>query len=117
MSLTPAARRWSAIIDEYESSGLTQRAFAKARGIHPSTLAAWRSKLGRCSTQRAINAGFTELVVREEDAAAEGDAADNERSVLASAALVIRLGSRDAEVVVEHDTDLALLRRVVDALC
>jgi len=112
MSLTPAARRWSAIIDDYESSGLTQRAFAKAQGLHPSTLAAWRSKLGRSSTQRAKKAGFTELVVREDE-----PAPDDQGTPPTSTALVIRLGGRDAEVVVKNDTDLALLRRVVGALC
>ncbi len=112
MSVTPAARRGSAILDDYESSGLTQRAFAEAQGLHPSTLASWRSKLGRSSTRRAMEADFTELVVRNGEPAPEG-----EGNVPASTALVIRLGGRHAEVVVEHDTDLALLRRVVDALC
>ena len=112
MSLTPAARRWSAILDDYERSGLTQREFAKAHDLNPSTLGAWRSKLGRSCTDRAMESGFTELVVGEVEPAAEDDG-----GVAAGAALVIRLGGRDAEVVVEHDTDLALLRRVVDALC
>ena len=112
MSLTPAARRWSAILDDYESSGLSQRAFAKERGINPSTLAAWRSKLGRSSTSRTDRAAFTELVVEESRTAPEVEGPES-----SSSPVVIRLVDRPAEVVVQDDTDLALLRRVVDALC
>ena len=105
MSLTPAARRWSALIDEYETSGLGQRTFAKQRGINPSTLAAWRSKLGRSSVSQPAATHFTELVVAEEAPAAPvGD-------------VILHLREGAAELVISRNTDLALLRRVVDALC
>ena len=35
---TPAAKRWTAIIDEQEASGQTIRAFAKARDLNVKTL-------------------------------------------------------------------------------
>jgi transposase-like protein len=112
VSLTPAARRGSALIDEYEASGLGLRAFARQRDINPSTLSSWRSKLGRTSGTKAQPAAFTELVVGEEAPAPEDGGGVQERG-----GLVVRLGGRAAEVVVDADTDLELLRRVVDALC
>lgn len=39
--------KWRALIGEQEASGLTVREFAEARGVAPSTLFWWRSKLRR----------------------------------------------------------------------
>ncbi|RME24431.1 MAG: hypothetical protein D6798_11245, partial [Deltaproteobacteria bacterium] len=65
MPETSAARRWSAIIDAVEASGLSQREFARRRGVNPSTLAWWRWRLGRTTTGKAIAPRFAEVVVKE----------------------------------------------------
>lgn len=97
MELTPAARRWSAVIDEQEASGESIRAFARARGLNPSTLSWWRSRLGRTSGRPAP---FVELVLQEP-----------------SAPVVMQFPDLGLHVSVEPDTDLDLLRRVLDLLC
>ncbi len=47
LAITPAARRWSQVIDRQEASGQSVRAFAVANNLNPHTLASWRCKLGR----------------------------------------------------------------------
>ena len=49
--------KWRALIDEQEASALTVREFAAARGVAPSTMFWWRSKL-----RRDRRAGDTQLV-------------------------------------------------------
>lgn len=104
---TPAAARWSAIIDEQEASGQTLRAFAAERGLNPSTLGWWRSRLGRTSRGKPLQAPrFTEVEV-----------AQSPPSQGAASTVVVAFEHFDAHVVVDRDTDLALLREVLEALC
>ncbi|MBM4109670.1 MAG: hypothetical protein FJ255_12830 [Phycisphaerae bacterium] len=37
---------WESVVAEQASSGLTQEEFSRGRGLHPSTLQRWRSRLG-----------------------------------------------------------------------
>ena len=102
MPETPSTRRWRALVQAHAASGLSNADFAKAHGLNPSTLSWWRSRLKRpvaeirAASQRPA---FTELVV--------ADCADT---------VVLNLDRISARVVILHDTDLALLKRVLMAL-
>jgi len=101
---TPAAARWSAIIDRHEASGLSVREFAAANDVHPGTLSWWRWRLGRTRGRRT-RSPFVELVVAESQP-------DN-----VAQPLVLTLDDLGACIAIHHDTDLLLLRRTLEALC
>lgn len=106
---TPAATRWSKLIDEQEDSGLSVRDFAANRGLNASTLAWWRSRLGRNrrpSEAAPVGPVFDELVV-----------AGAAQTLLVEGTVVIAIERINAHVVVDRETDLHLLRLVLDALC
>ena len=44
---TAAQKRWEAHVAGWARSGLSCKEFAVQVGVHPGTLAAWKSKLGR----------------------------------------------------------------------
>ena len=94
MAETRASRRWRKIVAAHNASGMTIKAFAKAHRIKPGTLSWWRSELKR----RDAEPEFTELVVAE-----------------AHTGLTLTLDAFKAHVVVQRDTDLELLRRVLEA--
>lgn len=100
MSETPTIRRWRALVQAHAASGLSTADFAKAHGVNPSTLAWWRTRL-RKSEPAPVSPrpAFTELVVAER-----------------AGAVVLTLDDLPARVVVQHDTDLALLKRLLAAL-
>ncbi len=100
-SATPAAVRWSSIIDRLEASGQTLREFAAANDLNRKTLEWWRRKLGRSRPRSGRKAAFTELVVTQPQ----------------SKPIAIALDSYAARVVVDDRTDLSLVRRVLEALC
>jgi hypothetical protein len=106
---TTAGMRWSEIIDQQETSGQTLRAFAEANGLNRNTLAWWRWELGRTRPRQrprpnpSSSPRFVELAVAESN------------PELAS--LEIGLHGLAASLVVDQQTDLALLRRVLEALC
>ena len=108
MVQTPAATRWAAIIERQEASGQTIRAFAAANDLNPSTLGWWRSRLGRAKKagprkkRKRTAATFSELKVAEHP---------EDRTV------VVALEQLDAHIVVDEQTDLALLRQILEALC
>ena len=101
---SPAAARWAAIIDRQEASGLTIRAFASMNDLNPSTLSWWRSRLGRADAVEE-QPRFTEIDVRYA------------QQLRGDGTVVVALERINAHVVVDQDTDLHLLRMVVDALC
>ena len=107
---TPAARRWSTLIDEQEASGQTVRAFAATRGVNAQTLSWWRCRLGRSKTQRPPKP-TPKPVAFDEVSVAATVAHDVDGTV------VIGLENLDAHIVVDHATDLDLLRRVLEATC
>ena len=107
MALPPAAARWSEFIERQEASGVTLGEFARANGLNRNTLAWWRWKLRRgrarpspkgphCALQ-----SFVELAVVEP----------------AAEPVSIVLDGLPARVVIHRHTDLALVRRVLEALC
>lgn len=91
---TPAARKWRPIVERARASGLSMRSYAQQNGFNPNTLAWWNSRLGRDAPPG--EAAFLELVP------------------VAPAALCVLVGP--VRVLVDCDTDLGLLRRVVEAL-
>lgn len=104
MAWTPAAARWSAIIDEHEASGLTVREFAAANNLRGTTLSWWRWQLGRTRGRRP-SLPFVELVVAEP----QDEDADQP--------LVLTLDHLGVDIPVHQATDLVLLRRTLEALC
>jgi transposase-like protein len=98
---TPAARRWSKLIEEQAASGQSTRAFAAERGVNPRTLAWWRSKLKR--SEKGSSPTFVELRVAPTPSAL--------------GTVEVELERYGARVLVAGDTDLSLLRRVLESLC
>jgi len=106
MARTPAARRWSALIEKHDASGLTIKAFAAQNNVNAGTLAWWRSELKR---KRTRNPGaFVELKVADKLAP---------EPQLEDRTVVLALDDIVAHVVVDEDTDIDLLKRVLSALC
>ena len=87
-----AAHRWEPIVRRARRSGLSIRAYAREHGINENTLAWWSWRLG-------------------DDL---GDSAFVEVTVVDRRPLRLHVGQ--VQVEVDHDTDLALLRQVVEAL-
>jgi len=107
MSDTPAAARWRKLVDEHANSSLSANDFANHRGVKPSTFKWWRSRLKKLDAERAP---FTELVVTPV-ATPVVCVATLEPTV------VVALDDLRVHVVVDVDTDLPLLKRVLVALC
>ena len=103
MSSSPAARRWSALISLQQSSGETIQSFCKARMLNPGTLSWWKWKLRR---EKRLNRPFVELVLTPEP---QPPARPNP--------IILELPRHNAQLVIDQDTDLALLRRVIENLC
>lgn len=99
---TEAACRWSSLLAQADRSELTIREFAHEVGVNPNTLAWWKWKLGRMASERDM---FVELEVGEVDIDEPEDAP-------------IWLEFRNGVgIEVTAQTDLQLLRTVVEALC
>lgn len=100
MSETAATRRWRKIVADHDRSGLTIRAFAEARGLNRRTLAWWRSQIRKLDGEtREVATRFTALTVVEP-----------------VGTVVLALDDHKAHVVVDHQTDLGLLRRLLEAM-
>lgn len=96
---TEAARRWSVMLAQADRSELTIREFAHQVGVNPRTLAWWKWKLGRIESE-------TDMFVEVEVDTEEPDDG------------LIRLEVRNGVgIEVTAQTDLQLLRAVVEALC
>lgn len=102
--MSPAAARWSQIVDRSYRSPLTLREFAHREGVNPNTLAWWRWKLR--GEESPTLRGFAEVVV-------VGPARVDEPQ-LGRAGLVVQVGG--ARVEVDASSDLQLLRAVVEVL-
>lgn len=103
--MATTSARWSAILAEAERSSLSQAAFARSRGINPRTLAWWKWKLGQ---------------VGEKNGSTRDDSAECgfvEVRVAGPRPVRLQLGRYAAHVLVDEDTDLELLRRILGALC
>jgi hypothetical protein len=88
---TPAERRWEPIVRSARRSGLSMRAYARQHGLNEYTLAGWNSRIPDLPPA----SDFCELTL---------------------AVPPLRLQIGHAHVDVHPSTDLALLRRVVEAL-
>ena len=110
MEPASAAARWAGIVDACESSGLTAREYAEANDLNPRTLKWWRWKLGRTPEPEPAGSAFYELRVEEPEAGPAPEAST-------SGGVVLALDRFEASVLVDVDTDLSLLRRVLGALC
>ena len=104
MADTPAARRWRAIVEEQRESGLTVRAFAESNSLNPKTLAWWRSRLRKLDREAAA----AELVPTFTAVTGAPD--------LTAGTVVLALDDHRAHVVVDRDTDLELLRRLLEVV-
>ena len=63
---------WVAIISEYRSSGLTQRRFARSRGLSESSVGRWSRRLSAeeaSASEAVVPAGLVEIVSKEEASA------------------------------------------------
>ncbi len=101
MPETPASRRWRAIIAEQLASGQSVRSFAEAHDLRPGTLTWWKGRIRNLDREAPQSSGphFTALSVADPVANA-----------------VLRLNQFEAHVIIEPDTDLVLVRRVLEAL-
>lgn len=104
MSMSPAARRWAALVAELEDSKLSVAVFAQRRGVNSSTLAWWRSRLRSVARSTALAVqppAFVEVAVERQP----------ERPVR------LRFEHRPVVLEIPDGASLELVRRVVDALC
>lgn len=108
MNTAPA--RWARILEDAEASELTQSAFARANGINPRTLSWWKWKLrqepepgGAEGDEHPVGVDFVEVLMAP--------------APPPQASMRVQLGDRAVHALVELDTDMTLLRRVVEALC
>jgi hypothetical protein len=93
---TPAAKKWSAILDDAESAALPMREFARSRGLNPNTLAWWKWRLKQSPSPPPERPRFVPILVASRPQ------------------LEVRVGA--ACIDVDDETDLALLKRVIQAL-
>lgn len=102
----PSRQEWQVIVAELEASGLSLNAFAVQRGVNRSSLCWWKGRFRREARESGGDAGskFVPLVVKPAPAPAPSE-------------VVVRIDGRPISLRVARDTDLALLRRVLDALC
>ena len=90
---TPAESRWEPIVRRARCSGVSIRAYAREHGINENTLAWWSWRLGHDIDDSA----FVEATV-------------------AHPRRPLRLHVGLVQVEVDRDTDLTLLRQVVEVL-
>ncbi len=98
--MSPAAVRWSRIVDRSYHTSMPLREFARREGVNPNTLAWWRWRLRRETTEQ----GFAEVVVVD----------DEREEARCGGGLVVHVGA--ARVEVDGSSDLQLLRAVVEVL-
>lgn len=72
--MTTAQKRWQVHVAGWVRSGLSGKEYAAQVGVHPGTLAAWKSKLGRA---QGVPATFVE-VTDQLSSVAEADAGEME---------------------------------------
>ncbi len=90
---TPAERRWEPIIRRARQSGLSIRAYAREHGLNQNTLAWWNWRLG----EEVDEPAFVEATVAD-----------------SCGPLWLHVGP--VQIAIDRDTDLALLRQVVEVL-
>ncbi len=108
MSLSPAAARWLSLVREYESSDLSVREFARRHDVNPSTFSSWKSRLRRMG-HLPSSSPFYALEVSQPEPVDETEPPDPD--------VYLALEAFPVTIRVRNSTDLALVRRLVEALC
>lgn len=116
MTLTPAQRRWNALIDQQEAEGLSNDEFAARHGLNVRTLCWYRCKLGRSDRNqpRRIASRYRQKAATtfvEVEVQAEKQQSVEEPTV------VLALENYAAHVVIDEETDLWLLRQFLEECC
>lgn len=89
---------WETHVKSLAMSGMTVEAYAAKAGVHPGTLAGWRSKLKRPSTAKAAKRKQVEItLVREQEPASMPEVGTIEL-VVGGARILIR-GRVEAEAL------------------
>jgi putative transposase len=58
-----SSEQWQTIVDQFETSGLSQRAFCQQVGISYGTFTRWRRRLMRADTQQPLTMPDADLFV------------------------------------------------------
>lgn len=112
MASKATVERWSRLVERYEASGQSLRAFASSVDVNPGTLSWWRRHL------QSHPSGFIEVDLSSAAAGPPLPSAPEPGSSPASTPrLAVELVSRGLRVEVPAEADLVWLRRVVEALC
>jgi transposase-like protein len=101
MAETPTSRRWRRIVAEQLESGLSVQAFAQSKNVTAGTLSWRKARLRMRDSEAAAGSRpqFTALTVAEP-----------------TRTIVLALEDHRAHVVIDQQTDLALLRRVLEPM-
>lgn len=89
---------WETHVKALAASGMTVEAYAAKAGLHPGTLAGWRSKLKRPSPKKAAQRKVEITLVREQEPAAAMPEAGTIELVVGGARILIR-GRVEAEAL------------------
>lgn len=112
MALRATEERWSRLLERYEASGQSLREFAASVDVSPKTLAWWRRQLERPAS------GFIEVGLSPTPTVSPAPSAPEPAAPTSKAPpLAVELVSRGLRIEVPAGSDLAWLRRVVEALC
>ena len=116
-SSTPAAEKWTAILEDWHRSGLSVARFCQRRGLQAQSLYAWRRRLGDAGD--AAVAGPPRGRFVEALLAAPPDAAGASQHAAISSTgiwLDVRPTSGGVRVGIDRGFDPEVLREVVAAL-
>jgi transposase-like protein len=111
---TPAAQRWTAILNDWQRSGLSVARFCERRGLQAQSLYAWRRRLGDVGGAGAAGrprGRFVEAFLT----ASPGVAGASERSAASPTGVWVQT-RRGTRVMVDGGFDPEVLRAVVAAL-
>ena len=103
---TSKAKHWSKIIDHLDASSLTVQGFADENGIPMGRLMYWRRRLGRMRRRSKSKQAFVEVAIEEGNSAGEPQGT-----------VVVSLTNAGAQIRVDAQTDLELIRRLVAVWC
>jgi putative transposase len=85
-----STEQWQALVDQYEASGLTQKAFCKQHGIAVSGLNKWRKRLSN-----SVQADFVDITHQLSEAGSQSGAQPDRRwqvELQLGQGLVLRIG-------------------------
>jgi len=102
--MTKKGKYWTRIIDEQEASGLSPKDYAIEHKLNVRRLWDWRSRLGRTKTKKrpAKPGAFVEVELIQSPISGE---------------VYLNLTDFKVTAVINHQTDMALLKKTLEALC